>query len=161
MSEYLGFWTLKLAAASSKVVVELLVLMKPEYGSSDRVAKYSSIVTPRTSIGDAGAHQVDGVLMLAGPEMPARSDPLTGAGIVDVAPTVLHLMGLPVPEDMDGSVLTQALAKKSLEARPVRQSGPVTRWPSEDEAEAAIAASTVDSDDDRVRERLRDLGYVE
>ena len=30
--------------------------------------------------------------------------------IVDLAPTVLHVMGCPVPDDMDGRVLTEALA---------------------------------------------------
>ena len=32
---------------------------------------------------------------------------IDGANIVDLAPTALHAMGLPVPDDMDGRVLTE------------------------------------------------------
>ncbi len=34
-----------------------------------------------------------------------------GASVLDVAPTVLTLYGLPVGEDMDGKVLSQAFVK--------------------------------------------------
>lgn len=138
---------------------DILLLMDPDYGSSDRISHYSSIVTPRTSIGDSGAHELEGVVMLAGPEI-ATDVPLEDANIADVAPTILHLLGLPVPDDMDGSVLSRAMTEASRADRPVQSSGAFERWPSEAEAEIAEAES-FDSDDDRVRDRLRDLGYVE
>jgi len=34
---------------------------------------------------------------------------ISGARIIDLAPTILHLMNVPVPDDMDGRVLTEAL----------------------------------------------------
>ena len=35
------------------------------------------------------------------------------AHVMDIAPTVLHMFGLPVPKDMDGRVLTEIFKKES------------------------------------------------
>jgi hypothetical protein len=139
---------------------DVLLLMDPAYGSSTRISSYSSIVTARAVSGDSGAHHFEGVFMLAGPEIAATTNAYDGAGIVDIAPTVLHLMDLPVPDDMDGDVLSAALTEASRTSHPVRSSPPLPRWPSEEEAAKAVAES-FESDDERVRDRLRDLGYVE
>jgi predicted AlkP superfamily phosphohydrolase/phosphomutase/tetratricopeptide (TPR) repeat protein len=51
-----------------------------------------------------------GILCLRGPGI--RKDELAhGASIVDVAPTVLSLLGLPVGDDMDGKVILDAFEK--------------------------------------------------
>lgn len=139
---------------------DVLLLMDPAYGSSTRVSNYSSVVTERTVVGDSGAHQFEGIFMLTGPEVQGATAAFEGAGIVDIAPTILHLLDLPVPDDMDGTVLGGALTESSRTSHPVRSSSPLPRWPSEEEAAEAIAAAFT-SDDERVRERLRDLGYVE
>jgi predicted AlkP superfamily phosphohydrolase/phosphomutase len=55
-----------------------------------------------------GTHRPEGVLLLAGPGVRSGIQ-LHGARIIDVAPTALHLLGLPVPSYMDGRVLTEAL----------------------------------------------------
>ncbi len=39
-----------------------------------------------------------------------RGIKVADASVIDIAPTILHLAGLPVPEDMDGRVLTELLA---------------------------------------------------
>ena len=41
------------------------------------------------------------------------------ASVLDIAPTVLHLMGLPVARDMEGRVLTELLEEGFADARPV------------------------------------------
>lgn len=52
-------------------------------------------------------HRPYGVMVMAGPDI--RHDELVfGAGLLDIAPTVLTLLGLPVGEDMQGRVLTEA-----------------------------------------------------
>jgi predicted AlkP superfamily phosphohydrolase/phosphomutase len=50
-----------------------------------------------------GSHRPDGVFVLAGPEVEPCGP--AAAAIVDVAPTILHLAGLPVPAWMDGCLL--------------------------------------------------------
>jgi arylsulfatase A-like enzyme len=73
---------------------------------------------------------------------------IEGANIVDLAPTALHAMGLPVPDDMDGRVLTELFS----DGRPVATSGAASSDTSDvvytPEEAAAIEAS------------LENLGYI-
>ncbi len=60
----------------------------------------------------------DGVVLLLGEGI--RPDTLiTGAGLVDVAPTLLYGLGLPVARDLDGRVLTEAFSREFLKAHPL------------------------------------------
>jgi predicted AlkP superfamily phosphohydrolase/phosphomutase/tetratricopeptide (TPR) repeat protein len=64
---------------------------------------------PMVSAGIAIWHRAQGIFAAAGPGI-ARDTFITGATVLDMTPTVLHLLGLPIGEDMDGCVLTSALA---------------------------------------------------
>jgi len=52
----------------------------------------------------SGSHRMDGVLIAGGPDIAQGADP-AGARLLDLAPTIAHLLGLPVPSGMDGRVL--------------------------------------------------------
>ncbi len=97
--------------------------------------------------GDSGCHRLHGLLIACGPAI--RRGRAEGARILDLAPTILHLMGLPVPDDMDGRVLTERLTLD----RPVefaRAAAPVI---SAEEGLTAEESAEVES-------RLRALGYL-
>ena len=64
---------------------------------------------PMVSAGIAVWHRAQGVFAAAGPGI-ARDAEVAGATVLDIAPTILHLLGLPAAADMDGRVLTAALA---------------------------------------------------
>lgn len=64
---------------------------------------------PMVSAGIAIWHRAQGIFAAAGPGI-ARDALVTGATVLDITPTVLHLLGLPAADDMDGRVLTSALA---------------------------------------------------
>ena len=95
---------------------------------------------------------MDGIVVLHGPDVKAGQT-IKGS-IVDIAPTVLSAMGLPVPAFMDGTVLqdgftTGDVARQSIAspiAVPISASDSTNVYSEEDEAQ--------------VMERLRDLGYV-
>ncbi len=59
---------------------------------------------PNEPAGPAAEHRQYGIFVMKGPGI-ARGTRLTGASLLDVTPTILHCMGLPVGEDMDGRVL--------------------------------------------------------
>jgi predicted AlkP superfamily phosphohydrolase/phosphomutase len=138
---------------------DIILVMHADYGSSDRLSNYSAIVTDRPTIGDPGGHHVEGIFIASGPEVASQAGPLPNLEIADIAPTALHLMGLPVPDDMDGRVLTEILTAASLRARPVATEAPMGRWPAE--ADEGAQAELTDEDEELVRDRLRALGYVE
>src|SRR5262249_34435132 len=87
----------------------------------------------------SGNHQINGIVGVYGPGVRAGVE-LADAKIIDVAPTVLHLLGLPVQQDMDGRALEEALAPEYLAARPVAY----------DQAKIDVASDDYDyTDDDR------------
>jgi predicted AlkP superfamily phosphohydrolase/phosphomutase/Flp pilus assembly protein TadD len=51
-------------------------------------------------------HRPNGIFVAHGPGI-KKDQLIHGASLLDVAPTILALLGLPVPRDMDGSVLEQ------------------------------------------------------
>ncbi len=74
---------------------------------------------------------------------------MEGIRILDLAPTILHLMGLPVPDDMDGRVLNEILAT----SRPIERR---SASPTGEAADAGLSAEEMAE----VEERLRALGYL-
>ncbi len=98
-----------------------------------------------------------GVLIAAGANV-AKGAALPRARLMDIAPTVLALLGLPVADDMDGVVL------EDLFTEGWRRGYPRDTVPTYDTAEWLASrggrpeASGVD---DALMERLRGLGYIE
>ncbi len=110
-----------------------------EFGSN-------KIVEP--SYGVSSSHRMNGMFLAAGAGI-KPAGPFSGAQLIDLAPTILHLMGLPVPADMDGRVLSEILADE----RPVEYGGS-----SGGRVESAEGYSA--EEEAEVIERLQDLGYI-
>jgi predicted AlkP superfamily phosphohydrolase/phosphomutase len=71
------------------------------YLTSDLVG-HSRLVTPVTELGvDDASHAPAGFLAMAGPQVPALGR-FEALDILDVAPTILSLLGVPAPADLDG-----------------------------------------------------------
>jgi len=80
--------------------------------------------------------------------------------ILDVAPIVLHSLGLPVLEEMQGGVPSDLYEAGVLQSRPVTKAqGPHSNGnkPAEDAMPQAMSRE----DEQVVMERLRELGYIE
>ena len=108
---------------------------------------------PATGAEWGGTHRRDGILIAQG--KPFKKDvQIHGARLIDMAPTILHLMGQPVPEDMDGRVLQDLFEPGFIEQNPVRAGGSAA---SEGKQEAQYSAEEAAI----VEERLKALGYIE
>ncbi len=100
----------------------------------------------------SGMHRDYGMLIMNGPGIQAGHS-IEGAVIHDVAPTVLHVMGLPVPADMDGHVLTAAFEDEYVAAFPLTTVDLAAQ-------EAAEAIEYSAEGEQEILERLRGLGYM-
>ena len=60
---------------------------------------------------------MDGIVVLHGPGVKA-GEAIRG-DIIDIAPTVLYALGLPVPSIMDGQVLQAGFTPEYLAAQPI------------------------------------------
>lgn len=100
-----------------------------------------------------GSHRHEGIFALSGPSATnaARSE----IGIADVAPTVLYLLGEPLPADLEGRLVAEAIDPALLDRRPPEydDSGPF-------ELESASEGYQAEEEAE-VAERLRGLGYIE
>jgi predicted AlkP superfamily phosphohydrolase/phosphomutase/tetratricopeptide (TPR) repeat protein len=63
--------------------------------------------TPREPAGPAAWHRQYGIFVMAGQGI-QKDDRIYGASLIDIAPTVLTLFGIPIGEDMDGRPLLEA-----------------------------------------------------
>ncbi len=100
-----------------------------------------------------GGHTIHGIIGMWGADVEPGSR--IDAELLDVAPTALALMGYPLSEEMNGTVLRQALTRNAAAALSVKTvpfyDMPGLRPPPSDEPEV----------EDEIRERLRALGYIQ
>jgi predicted AlkP superfamily phosphohydrolase/phosphomutase len=98
-----------------------------------------------------------GILITAGRHL-AKGVEKPAVRLVDIAPTVLTLLGMPVADDMDGRVVEELLTPEWRRARP-KDTVPTYDTPEWIAARARTPLpSGVDAD---LMERLRGLGYIE
>jgi len=62
---------------------------------------------PREPAGPAIWHREYGIVVMRGPGI-KKDERIYGASLIDIAPTILSLFGLPIGEDMDGRPLSEA-----------------------------------------------------
>ena len=102
-----------------------------------------------------GTHRLHGILVAAGPHFKKNAE-ISGARLIDFAPTLLYLLGQPVPRDMDGKVLSDLFKAEYLQSHPVVY----------DDEKEDLQTPTLDGDYSeeeaaQVEERLKALGYIE
>ena len=99
-----------------------------------------------------GTHRRGGILIARGPSFKSGTE-MNRAQLADMAPTLLHLFGVPIPEDMDGKVLVDLFRPEFLSKQPVQRSG-ISAISSRD-------SGYTDEERSQVEERLQALGYLE
>ena len=100
-----------------------------------------------------GMHRMDGILVATGPGIPAGAS-VERNELIDVAPTACHLLGVPVPEDMDGKVMTNLFTEQFNADHPV-ELGPPTL-----DCDHGGKEDFDDAEAGAVAETLRAMGYV-
>ncbi len=103
----------------------------------------------------SGNHRREGILMVAGPHV-RGGRAISSASVYDIAPTILHLLDIPIPSGLDGRVLDEVLtiAASHTERQSTSQALSVTR-------EAASGETYTHEEQEMVLRRLRDLGYMD
>ena len=93
--------------------------------------------------------------MIKGPHIKKGLE-IRGAEIIDLAPTILYLMGLSVPNNMDGQVLTEIFNESFVKSNPVKYSGAL------DNAISGSEEKNISFEENgyAIKKRLEDLGYL-
>ncbi len=101
-----------------------------------------------------GYHRLEGVLLAAGPYI-RQGVAVTDANIADIASTALYLRSAPIPNNMDGRVLTELIMPDWLNTHPPRHARSRAIATLIDQAKAVYSSEEVTE----IEERLRSLGY--
>jgi len=113
------------------------------------------LTIPAEPAGPAVQHRTHGILSMRGPGI-RKDERIYGASLLDICPTILAILGLPVGRDMDGRPLAQAFEKplpfdtiESWDSRP---------------GDARCLPADADSDpaaEQEAMKQLVELGYIE
>jgi predicted AlkP superfamily phosphohydrolase/phosphomutase len=96
--------------------------------------------------GVTGCHRLNGIWIMKGNKI--KENQKIDANIIDMAPTILHSLSHPVPDDMDGKVVKNAfILDKEIQYQKIPEKKENEYVYSKDEEEA-------------IKERLRGLGYL-
>jgi len=134
---------------------DTLVLLVSDHGFFTGEARPESDPADFTG-GAPDWHRLYGVIAGEGPGV--EHGEVTGASIFDVAPTILAALGLPVPEDMQGRVLSELLPPQARSVLP-QLTGTLASY--EVLPRQRVDAVRVASEDDEQRLReLVALGYI-
>jgi predicted AlkP superfamily phosphohydrolase/phosphomutase len=113
----------------------------------------NKLISP--SFGPTGDHRMEGVLIASGPSVQAGATLGESANLLDIAPTILHLLGVPVPADMDGRFLAELFDPAILAPATPADS----LYGDHAIAESVPSAYTAE-EDEAIQQRLADLGYL-
>jgi predicted AlkP superfamily phosphohydrolase/phosphomutase len=102
---------------------------------------------------EGGGHHAPYGIFLAAGEGIRAGEVFHGGSVLDVAPTVLHLFGAPIPLDMDGKVLAQIFEGSWLADHGPRYADVDTSFSSDEEA--------LTEGREEILEQLRALGYIQ
>lgn len=125
------------------------------FGADDYGLRIGRTVFRRPSPWGQGDHHRDGVVLFRGPGFRA-DDTFPMITIEDIAPTILYMLGLPIPTGMTGRVADVAFDDAYLKAHPAQTvDDPALK--ADVDGQSAMTAE----EERLVYERLRELGYLE
>ena len=109
------------------------------------------LFSPRGKCPSSGTHRIEGVMIGSGPSIKTGLD--AGEMIIeDVMPTILYLLDVPIPPDLDGNVIIDVMVDK----KPVR-------YRDEDFTDGEDTGSRegyTEEEEDQITENLRGMGYI-
>lgn len=106
----------------------------------------------------AGTHYPEGIFLAAGPGI-KKGKRLKALSILDVAPSLLHSLGLEIPVDFEGHLPEELFESSYLESHPKRI-GPPTQSPDTYTAHSGNASKPEEVSEEIIQQ-LKALGYLE
>ncbi len=119
-------------------VPHLIVELDPDVGAGSSVGEGAVVeaVPPEELVAWPATHRRTGIAVGAGPGI--GSQPPTDAGVEDVIATALALVGVPLPDDLDGRVWTESIDATPTFVERGPQGGGGGRGPSDPSLERSL-----------------------
>ena len=143
-----------LYAADGPTVPDFVVKLRPGYGPSSQFSGKLFEAVRQGGRSALGMHHIDGVVLSWGSSI-AKAASLERAHIADICPTVLNVLGVPLPRNLDGKVLRHIFEESPL-AAPELENEQVPFSP-----ELPVDSHLSPDEEKEILDRLRDLGYLD
>jgi hypothetical protein len=129
---------------------DLIMLLSEGYKATTTLSG-KNIFEPLSHL--RGTHDINGVFLAKGPACKPKNH-ITDISIQDLSPTILHLLNVPIPDDVDGVV------KKEIF---LEDSDPAIREPKFFKTTDKRRKPThlTKQEQEEIKDRLRNLGYID
>jgi len=105
----------------------------------------------------SGTHALDGIIIMSGENI-RKGTHISNASVLDVTPTILALLGIPVAQDMDGRVLSEAISPEWQKRNPITY---IASYDTELADEKPSDERLMDDEETaKIKEKLKGLGYL-
>jgi predicted AlkP superfamily phosphohydrolase/phosphomutase len=134
---------------------DLLIHMREDYVMVEKFTEDDKLFgTPMEWLSEiSGGHRSEGLFIMSGPNV-RKGITLGDLDIWDVMPNALYSLGLPIPSDIDGKLLTEAFTKSYITSFP-----PKIEDISTEKIQGTISELSKEENEE-VLKRLRALGYI-
>lgn len=88
------------------------IIILPNEGYEIATSPHTDIQWDFSTRDRPGTHKLKGIFSIKGPDV-KNNFKLNGAKLIDIAPTILHMFGTSIPQEMDGHVLTEIFREDS------------------------------------------------
>lgn len=131
-------------------VPDLVVIMHEGYSIKDEIGE--EIISDHNvgNLAITGDHDLEGIFIAYGNNIINKK---INAKIYDIMPTILYLMGMEVPEDVDGQILTEIIKDDFLKKTEIKFKKKKRSMYSED-------ITLNENEKKLIEKQLRDLGYI-
>lgn len=135
----------------------LIAMLDCDFVANHRVGNKALVADRQeiqTKVFVTGAHRFEGVFVAKGPGIRRRRSPHFAFRLQDIAPSVLYLLGLPVPDHMDGRVLLEIMDESVTRRKPIQYANGVLT------ASSTGRPGLSAREEAEVRRQLEGLGYL-
>lgn len=130
---------------------DLLVITKDGYFL--RPELFDEAVSEKANYDISGCHRKRGIFMCFGKDI-KKGFEIEDVSVLDFMPTVLHLMNIPLPKDLDGRILKEIFGDMSEPKKRVEKYMDYKKRKSH-------IRKVIEEDEDLVKDRLKGLGYLD
>lgn len=132
-------------------VFDIMDWLKCPCQLGDRQQPIANLMAP-DGLFMCGQHAPEGIFLAVGKNI-NRGKTLTNASVLDVTPTILRLLDMPVGNDMDGKVLNEAITAEFLAKHPLKA---IDTYGFEGTADGSMDQEA----QQKIAEQLKKLGYL-
>jgi predicted AlkP superfamily phosphohydrolase/phosphomutase len=134
---------------------DIVLLLAEDYtGGANVHPPVMTTVDPSSLSKVNGEHRMHGVLVARGP-MVRQNAWVENARLMDIAPTILYGLDLPIPEEMDGIVLEEIFSPLYLESHPAQYTDQYTVGDI-----GILESGLTPEEEEQIRRQLERLGYL-